>query len=442
VLARETLRRFDDQPSLHNSGESMSIRDSAKQHREEVTIPANEHIGHAAAEIARLHVSRPARGAPLLLVLIAPLSAHAHVEAQVPTSFWGDWPLQSWVIVPALLTVVCYAVGAHRLRRRDSAPTRAARWAFYTGLATVFVALQTPLDALAEHLFSVHQVQHVLMRTLAPMLLMLAVPAPALIAGLPELARRHILAPLLHLAGLRASFAFLGQPFVATFVYVATLYAWQVPGWHDAALLNERLHDWMHVTMFASGMFFFWSVFDPQPAPWGVPFSRRILMLGAAIFANLPIGALTTLKGSVWYPAYDHLGRAFHETALADELLGGLVLWIPASMMGVVAVLLVLHRWGRAEQRLEERRVRGVMPRSLTGDTSATRLGWNLAWVPLVVFASLLGFALALRYGSLDGHGAASTSLQRAASKQSEPPGDPAAHRRSERLLKSPTAFK
>jgi putative membrane protein len=343
------------------------------------------------------------RAVAAVLAFAAPLAAWAHVEMQVPSSFWGDWPLEAWVSVPLLLAALCYTRGVRRLRGRASAPGRGARWAFYGGLITVFVALQTPLDAIAEHLFVMHQVQHLLMRSLAPMLLMLAVPAPALIAGLPHLVRRRVLAPLLHSVAVRGTFAFFGSPLVATLLYVGALYAWQVPAWHDAALLDQRLHDTMHVTMFASGMFFFWSVFDPQPAPWGVPFSRRILMLGAALFANIPIGALTTLKAIVWYPTYAHLGRAWHVAALTDELLGGLVMWIPASMMGLLAVLLVLARWGRADQRLEERRSRGLLPSGIAEASARSSrgrlLGWTLAWVPLVVFAGVVGFALALRYG-------------------------------------------
>ena len=345
------------------------------------------------------------RAAAALMFAAAPLAAQAHVEARVPASLWRDWPLEGWVSVPLLLAALCYATGASRLRGRNSAPTRAARSSFYAGLATVFIALQTPLDAIAEHLFAVHQVQHLLMRGLAPMLLMLAVPAPALIAGLPDTVRRHVLAPLLRSAGVRGLFGFLGRPLVATLLYVASLYAWQVPAWHDAALLDGQLHDLMHVTMFASGMFFFWSVFDPQPAPWGAPFSRRIPMLGAAIFANIPIGALTTLKRSMWYPAYDQLGRAWHMAPMTDELLGGLVMWIAASMMGLFALLIVLRRWGRAEQRLEDRRLRGLPPEvaGAASDHRATgrRLGWGLASVPILVFACLLGFAVALRYRDL-----------------------------------------
>lgn len=97
------------------------------------------------------------RGLPAAFALsIAPLAAQAHVEAQVPTSFWGDWPIDAWVTLPLLLAALCYAVGAHRLSGKDSAPTRGARLAYYGGLATVFASLQSPLDAVSEHLFAVH----------------------------------------------------------------------------------------------------------------------------------------------------------------------------------------------------------------------------------------------------------------------------------------------
>jgi len=72
-------------------------------------------------------------------------------------------------------------------------------------------------------------------------------------------------------------FRALSQPVICTLLYAGTLYAW---------------HYLMHVTMLASGLLFFWRVFDPRPAPWGTPFHQRLVMLGAAIFANIPLGAV------------------------------------------------------------------------------------------------------------------------------------------------------
>ena len=225
------------------------------------------------------------------------------------------------------------------------------------------------------------------------MLLMLAVPSVPLIAGLPVALRQRVVAPLMAQRSVRACFAFLGRPLVCTMLYVGTLYIWQVPAIHDMALLRGGWHYLMHLTMLLSGLLFFWVVFDPRPQPWATPFHTRLAMLGAAIFANIPLGAVTTLKDSVSYAAYDRLGRWWGLSPLDDELLGGLVIWIAASMMGLLAVLLLVRLWGRSEERLDERRRQGfAMPangRGRTipaGDAAAARrrIGWGLALIPIV----------------------------------------------------------
>jgi putative membrane protein len=61
-------------------------------------------------------------------------------------------------------------------------------------------------------------------------------------------------------------------------------------------LINTTLHYVMHISMLASGMLFFWNLFNAASPPWGPPFSHRIVMLGASMFANIPLGAIITLK--------------------------------------------------------------------------------------------------------------------------------------------------
>ncbi len=164
----------------------------------------------------------------------------------------------------------------------------------------------------------------------------------------------------------------------------------------------------MHVTMLVSGLLFFWTLFDPRPAPACAPFSTRLVMAGAVIFANIPLGAVITLKTDVVYLAYEHLGRWWGVAALQDELLGGLVIWIAASMMGLVAVLLLVRLWGRSEQRVDLRRQRGFALSAgddarMSGRQGAAagaarrRFGWALGLIPVAVFAGVITLAATLR---------------------------------------------
>ena len=63
------------------------------------------------------------------------------------------------------------------------------------GLFLVFFALQSPLDPLSDHLLSFHQVQHFILRMVAPMLILLGAPLTPMLRGLPGWARQGVIPP-------------------------------------------------------------------------------------------------------------------------------------------------------------------------------------------------------------------------------------------------------
>ena len=74
-------------------------------------------------------------------------------------------------------------------------------------------------------------------------------------------------------------------------------------------------------------------------------------------------GAILTLAGSVWYPAYRGTTAAWGLTPLEDQQLGGLIMWVPACLVYLAAGLALLAAWLRDS----ERRVRLREARSLAG---------------------------------------------------------------------------
>jgi putative membrane protein len=291
------------------------------------------------------------------LLALPSAAAWAHVgEAHADEASWNQWTLTPGIIIPTALVVLVYVVGIVRRRALDDQIRLWRHVAFLSGVAAVFVAVASPLDYVAEHLFSVHQIQHLLLRMIAPMLIALAAPQAMLISGLPSGLRRSGLAPLLGNRVLQRIFAFLINPVVVTVLFVAALYVWQYPPYHDAALLNETIHDTMHLTMLAAGLLFWWRMFDVRPAPLGLSYGVRLMVLWIVALTNIGLGAYTTLKSELLYPAYDVVGRLFDLSPLTDETVGGFIIWVPSTMMCLVAVIIVIHFWGRHETRLEERR--------------------------------------------------------------------------------------
>jgi len=214
----------------------------------------------------------------LLLAMARTVSAHGdpNPAAANPCSAWQFTPD---IVLVTLLVAVLYGVGLWRSRNKQQATRRWHGVSFYAGLAAMFLALQSPIDTFSEHVFALHQVQHLLLHSLGPMLLMLAAPQGLLIAGIPEWLRRYVLAPVISSRAVRATFGFVSRPAVATLLFVGTLYFWQIPRYHDLAVLNDAVHYSMHVTMLAAGLVFFWRVFDPRPAPLGTRYLVRATML-------------------------------------------------------------------------------------------------------------------------------------------------------------------
>jgi putative membrane protein len=300
-------------------------------------------------------ISAPLAGLALLLFTTA---AWAHGgETHADDVAWNRWEFEPDIVVMTLLACLIYAAG---IMRRPATGDRLRQWrhgAFFAGVAAVFLSLESPIDGMADHLFWMHQIQHMLLRMIGPMLIALSAPQAMLISGLPSALRRGALAPFAGSGMLRRIFSFLTNATVVTVLFIAALYVWQYPPYHDAAILNDDIHYTMHVTMLAAGLLFWWRVFDMRPPPMGLSYGTRLMMLWIVILSQIGLGAYTTLKSEVLYAAYDVAGRLFEIKPLADELIGGFIIWVPSSMMCLLAAILVIHLWGVQETRIDEQRL-------------------------------------------------------------------------------------
>lgn len=327
-----------------------------------------------------------------LLLIVAPVAAHGGDPSV--SAWWHAWSFDPDLMLPLLLTAFLYLRGTRRRHRRRAQAAYSDSHVFFAlGLLALFLSLQSPIDALGERSYSMHQIQHLMLRTLAPMLLFLPSPQATLVAGLPSRAR-VLLANSSRFTALKGLFVSIAHPAPTTALFIASAYVWQYPLYFEVALLSDGVHYLMHVTMLGAGVLFWWRIFDDRPA--GTPHGTRVVMIWTATAANILLGAYLTLKGGVLYPIYDKLGRLWIGGEL-DELLGGIIIWIPGSMMMLASLLVVIHRWGRREERSHRRRsALGPAGLDSTGSvatsqraSSAGRLGMMMGLFSGVIF---LGF--------------------------------------------------
>lgn len=290
-----------------------------------------------------------------LLALSFPTAALAHGDEIHPGEpIMAMWQFEPEIVAGLLIAGALYVAG---IRRGAS-----ARWwrhaAFFGGLAALALALLSPIEPLADHVFIIHQIEHMLLRTIGPMLLLLSQPQAALMRGMPEWLRRGIFSPLVGNTAFRAVFGFLSTPVVATFLFVGVTWFWMWPSWHDIAILNEPIHYSWHVSLLLTGLFFFSTIFDPRPAPAGPTLGTRLAMFWCAAMGNILLGGFLSFKTMPLYHAYDIMGRMFGLDAVTDERFGGLTMWIMGGMMFALSAILVLFRHGMEEERSAARRQR------------------------------------------------------------------------------------
>ncbi len=261
------------------------------------------------------------------------------------------WDLEPSVVVATALTLAIYARGAWRRRGGAARRGQAGRHVLFSGgVLLVFLALVSPLDALADHLFWVHQIQHLILLSIAPILVMLAAPEATLSAGLGGAGGHGAVGRLVASWRVRAAFGALAHPVAAGALMSGTLYFWQVPAFHDAAIRDENIHYVMHATMLAAGLVFWWRVLDRRSPPAGLGYLYRLFLLKANLMMVVFLGAYLAAKGTVLYDAYDRLYMP-GLGALRDEMLGGTVLWFGGAATLFAGGVIVARRWRWHAQR-------------------------------------------------------------------------------------------
>ncbi|HLX30807.1 MAG TPA: cytochrome c oxidase assembly protein [Casimicrobiaceae bacterium] len=249
------------------------------------------------------------------------------------------------IAVACLLVIasVAYARGVARLWRK-AGTGRGIRIAdvvrFVLGMVALAVALLSPIDALAPRSFALHMIEHEMLMVIAAPLLVLSRPLEAWAFALPRNAR-HTLPACARMPALVRFFDAMTAPVSATAVHAIALWVWHVPVLFAAALASEPLHVLQHLCFFASALVFWWAVFG------GAARSPRPISL-ACLFATMlqtsALGALITLAPSPWYAgAVD--ARVFGLTPLADQQLGGLIMWLPGGAAYVVVALAIVAAW-------------------------------------------------------------------------------------------------
>ena len=267
-------------------------------------------------------------------------SAH-NADAAAPHDWWLVWNSEPWLLALLALAAVVYGLGARALWRASGRGRGLPRWrasAFCGGWLALAVALASPLDALGTRSFALHMAQHELLMLVAAPLMVLGKPLAVWAWALPPAALKAAAAAL-HGRRWRTAWLALTAPAMAWSLHAAALWAWHAPALFQAGLRSEAIHVLQHASFLASALLFWWAVLR------GRANGISVLYVFTTLLHTGFLGALITFAPTVWYPAYIETAPALGLTALEDQQLGGLIMWVPAGSILMLAGLALLAQW-------------------------------------------------------------------------------------------------
>lgn len=255
--------------------------------------------------------------------------------------------LQSWsaplgLYAVLLLTVFVYACGWRHLRKNFPSAIPAWRFAaFLAGIGCVLFALGSPLAAFDESSLTVHMIQHLLLMSFAPPLILLGAPALPLLHGLPQFLARDVVGPVLRWRPLQWLGGFLTNPAIAWIVAALILLVWHVPATFDLTLHSDLLHKFEHATFFAAGLIFWWPVVQPWPSVarwprWSIP-----LYLFAATLPCDALSGFLVFCDRVVYTSYLSAPRVLNLAPLADQQCAAALMWVCVTIILLVPAVLI-----------------------------------------------------------------------------------------------------
>ncbi|MDQ3243784.1 MAG: cytochrome c oxidase assembly protein [Gemmatimonadota bacterium] len=243
----------------------------------------------------------------------------------------------SWSIHPSTVIGLAGIAGLYfwraRRRKADEQLSSVRIASFLLALFVIFASLNGPLHDLSDvYLFSGHMVQH--------LLLTLAMP-PLLIGGTPGWMIRPVMANRTVAAIARR----LTRPMVCFAVFNLVMALWHVPAFYNAAMADHNVHIFEHLMFMSAAVLMWWPLTSQLPELPRLAYPGQMLYCFLMSIPMSIIAVYIVMSDRVLYPAYSSAPRLWGLSPMDDQMLGGLIMWIPGGLVFTLIMTVVFFKW-------------------------------------------------------------------------------------------------
>lgn len=260
----------------------------------------------------------------------------------VGLNFWlTQWNWQPSILIgcAAIIALYIYVIGP--LRVKSHLAENFETWrsvCFIVGVGAIFLALSSALDKLGDdYLFSAHMAQHLFLTVVGPPLLVVGVPA-----WIWKFVFRN---PILFKIG-----KFVTYPAIAFFLYNATFWLWHAPTLYDVTLYNDYIHILEHLTFIVFAVIYWWPVLNTSEELPRLSLGGQVLYVFLSGMPTVALGAGLTFAAPLYTP-YIYAPRVWGLAPATDQQLGGLIMWIPGSILNIVIISILFIQWMQGQDK-------------------------------------------------------------------------------------------
>ncbi len=220
---------------------------------------------------------------------------------------------------------------------KDRGPRPAQRWSYHSALVVMFLSLNGWLHDLSDaYLFSAHMVQHLLLAFMV---------APLMIMGVTG----EMLRPVLRVTTVRRAAEWLTKPVHAFAVFNVVIASWHLPPMYNYALAHHAAHIIQHLMVLAASVIMWWPILSPLPELPRLNYPGQMLYLFLMSIPMAIVSVYIAYSDGILYPMYASAPRVWGISPMSDQMLGGLIMWIPGGLFFYTIISVVFFRWNQRD---------------------------------------------------------------------------------------------
>jgi putative membrane protein len=295
----------------------------------------------------------------IALTAIASAGGSRHLGHSAPSADTTTALSRLWAVPPVEVAAILIAAVLYwGLTRRFGGVSGLRQASFYSGLALILAAVCSPLGGIAQQgLLTAHMLQHTLIGAVAPLLLLLGMPA-SLLQHLPERWRRRLQR--------------LENPLIAFPLWALTTIVWLLPAVHGEVLENSALWIIQQGSFLAFGLLLWAPVVEPLPAPDWFGTGWKVVYMNGVWFLGLAIANVYWFSGTAFYDSHAAAAAAWGVDPLEDQANSGTVMMLSHCLLAFSAITILFFRQAR-EGELRQRLLEAGLDRASV--ETATRRG-------------------------------------------------------------------